>query len=455
MSSTYSGPYGADDYGAGAHRAESSRKKPSFITRMVATGQPSTVIAAVLLTILMISFRPFQPSGPQLSGSGGDIVNQLGFGGLGAVALASLLMFVDRRVLVALLSPWWLLLLGFLAIATLNTPVPTDTMRTVAFSLIGILTVAAILTLPRDADAFSRVLVFAGFVILGLSYFGVVALRDVAVHQAFDVEAQHAGLWRGVFTHKNIAGPVMAGLSFAGLYLWRRGWRWSGGAIAVLAMIFVFHTGSKTTTATVPLAGMLVALPGLFGLRSLVPVLVIAAVTTLAVATLGIVYIGPVKDLAATLAPDLTYTGRTPIWDYAGDMIAKKPLFGYGFENFWLTQTVFSSDHPFDRSWDIRGTVHGHNGYVDMALGMGLLALCTAIITFLFVPLRDFARTPPYRENIFLADLFMMIVTFSLFNAFLESFFFRRTDPVWMLFVMSVLGLRLVARFRVPTRIER
>ena len=195
----------------------------SSVARMAATGQPSTVIAAVLLTVLVVSFRPFQPSGPQLAWDGGDIVNQLGFGALGAIAVASLLMLVDRRVLVSLLSPWWLLLLGFVGIATLNTPVPSDTIRTVAFSIIGIVTVGAVLTLPRDADAFSRVLTCAGFVILGLSYFGVIAMRDVAVHQAYDLEAQHAGLWRGVFTHKNIAGPVMAGLAFAGLYLWRRG----------------------------------------------------------------------------------------------------------------------------------------------------------------------------------------------------------------------------------------
>ncbi|MFP3440997.1 O-antigen ligase family protein, partial [Pantoea sp. SIMBA_133] len=114
------------------------------------------------------------------------------------------------------------------------------------------------------------------------------------------------------------------------------------------------------------------ALPGIFGLRFLVPVLVVAAVSALAVATLGIVFIDPVKELAATLAPDLTYTGRTPIWDFAGDMIVQRPLFGYGFDNFWMTELVFTSDQPFDRPWDIRGIVHGHNGYIDIALGMGL-----------------------------------------------------------------------------------
>ena len=57
-------------------------------------------------------------------------------------------------------------------------------------------------------------------------------------------------------------------------------------------------------------------------------------------------------------------------------------------------------------------------------------------------------RIPQLKENIFLGDFFMMVVLFTALNAFLESFFFRRADPVWLFFVLGVLGLRLVARFR-------
>ena len=41
----------------------------------------------------------------------------------------------------------------------------------------------------------------------------------------------------------------------------------------------------------------------------------------------------------------------------------------------------------------------------------------------------------------------MMVLLFTALNAFLESFFFRRADPVWLFLVFGVLGLRLVARF--------
>ena len=104
---------------------------------------------------------------------------------------------------------------------------------------------------------------------------------------------------------------------------------------------------------------------------------------------------------------------------------------------------------PFDRAWDLSSIVHGHNGYIDVALVMGLPGLAIAVIAFVLAPARDYLRTPLTRENVLLADFFMMIVLFTCLNAFLESFFFRRADPVWLLFVFGVLGLRMTARFSV------
>ena len=52
-----------------------------------------------------------------------------------------------------------------------------------------------------------------------------------------------------------------------------------------------------------------------------------------------------------------------------------------------------------------------------------------------------------------MADFFMMCLTFSLMNAFLESFFFRRADPVWLLVVMACFGLRMTARIPIATRV--
>ena len=198
-----------------------------------------------------------------------------------------------------------------------------------------------------------------------------------------------------------------------------------------------------------PLAIGIVILPALIGMRQLTVVLFAVAVMGTAVATLGMVFIDPVGDLILSWFPDLTYTGRTTLWEYAGEMIAKRPWTGYGYDSFWGSKMLLDTDQPFDRAWDIRTIVHGHNGYLDIALTMGFQAMVVAVFALLVAPARDFLRVPLLRENIYLADLFMMIVLFTALNAFLESFFFRRADPVWMFLVLGAFGLRLVARMPV------
>ncbi|TIT14276.1 MAG: O-antigen ligase family protein [Mesorhizobium sp.] len=415
----------------------------------------ATAIAALLFTVIMVSFRPFQPAGAELTGDGGDIVNQLGFGSLGAISIFSLPAFADPRVVRSLVSPSWALMLGFFSLSVVLATDPPVAMRAASFTMIGIITMATILVLPRDADSFARVIIFTAVVVIGLSYIGLVVLPHEALHTADSQEPEHAGLWRGVFTHKNIAGPVMACFSFAGLYLFRRGQRWWGAGIFCAAMIFMLHTGSKTTAGLVPFSIMIVVLPSLIGMRLGTPILFAVAIVATVVGTLGIVFIPQVKHLAAIYFPDLTYTGRTTLWEFAGEMLAKKPWTGYGYESFWGTPLLLNQDQPFDRPWDIRTIVHGHDGYLDIAVLMGIPALCVAVYTFLIAPLRDYMRIPPRKENIFLGDFFMMVVLFTALNGFLESFFFHRGDPVWLFFVLGVLGLRQVSLRPIPVRLSR
>ncbi|MDW6025786.1 O-antigen ligase [Mesorhizobium sp. BAC0120] len=415
----------------------------------------ATIIASLLFTVMLVSFRPFQPTGALESqdadpAAGGDIVNQVGFLSLGLLAIFSLLCYVDRRKLAALLSPWWLLLLGFFFLSVVNATDPAAGTRAAIFTLMGIISMAAVISLPRDAESFSYVIAIGGFTVVGLSYFGLVALPNQAMHTAFEVESEHAGLWRGIFSHKNVAGPVMACLSFGGLYLWRRGWTRAGGLLFVAAMVFVFNTGSKTTAGLVPLAILFVMMPSLIGMRLLTPILVAATLIVTALATLGIVFIEPLKELANELAPGLDYTGRTTLWAFAGEMIAQRPWLGYGFQSIWGTPLVQDRPLWFDDAWDIRGIVHGHDSYLDIALSMGLPATVVAAITFMLVPIRDYMRVPLYRENVYLGDLFMMVTLFISLNGFLETFFLRRADPVWLFLVFGALGLRMTARFPMP-----
>jgi O-antigen ligase len=432
------------------------RTDRGFLAEAFPRARVATIIAAVLFTTVIMSFRPFQPAGAEVTpDGGGDVVNQLGFSALGALALFGLVAFANPRVLKVFFSPWWLLLLAFFALSVLNAADPAAASRAAFFTVIGIVTIVAVLALPRDADSFAAMIASAGIVIVVVSYIGLVTLPAIAIHTSDSAEPEHAGLWRGVFAHKNIAGPVMSCFSFAGLYLFRRGWKWIGLFLLVAAMAFMINTGSKTTAGLVPLTFAVVVLPGLIGMRRITVILFAVAMIGTGLATLGIVFIEPLKEFANANFPGLTYTGRVTLWEYAGEMLAQRPWFGYGYDSFWGSKMLLDTDQPFDRPWDIREIVHGHDGYLDIALVMGIPALCVAVFTFLIEPLRDYMRIPHLKENIFLGDFFMMVLLFTALNAFLESFFFRRADPVWMFFVMGVLGLRLVARIPIRSSVGR
>ena len=150
---------------------------------------------------------------------------------LGGLAVFAMLAFAKPRVIAVFFSPWWLLLLGFFALSVVNAADPSAAARAAFFTVIGIITIVAVL-----CAAARRRRVLGGDRLrrhhrrrrqLCRHH---VCCPTMAIHTANSAEPEHAGLWRGLFAHKNLAGPVMACFSFAGLYLMRRGWTYRGAA---------------------------------------------------------------------------------------------------------------------------------------------------------------------------------------------------------------------------------
>ena len=92
--------------------------------------------------------------------------------------------FAKPRVISVFFSPCWLLLMAFFTLSVLNAADPSAAARAAFFTVIGIVTIVAVLALPRDADSFSATLAFAGITVVVVSYIGVVLLPGVAIHTA-------------------------------------------------------------------------------------------------------------------------------------------------------------------------------------------------------------------------------------------------------------------------------
>lgn len=405
-------------------------------------------LAAAIFVVLLVSFSPFAVQS-EATGASGNIVNQIGYGGLGLLALAGHFLFTERRVALALMRPAWLLMGAYLVFSITQSNWPDAAFRAVLFSLFAMIAATGIVCLPPNARAFRWVLALTALAVLGLSYFGIVAMPAAAIHDGGGPESQHAGLWRGIYSHKNVAGPVMAALFFAGLYLFRSGDKCLGIFIAVLSAIFVYKTGSKTSAGLVPLVAALVIGARLFGGRLLPVVILFSAIFGMGLLTLGAALSDTLNGYLQAILPGTTFTGRLDLWRFAIDTMQPRQWTGYGFESFWLTENVLRAEAPFELTWDPRGIVNSHSGYLDIAIAMGWPALLIAGLVLVVLPFKDYVFCQKGPETTRLADFFLMVLAFALLNSFLESYFFKRADPVWMLTWISVVGLRLLSKFRI------
>ena len=142
------------------------------IAEAFSTDRVATILAAVLLTTVIVSFRPFQPGGAEP------------FSMLGALALFSIMAFARPRVISVFFSPCWMLLIAFFTLSVLNAADPSAAARAAFFTAMGIVTIVAVLAVPRDADSFSTVIAFAGITVVVVSVTASVCLtRNGSTYQ--------------------------------------------------------------------------------------------------------------------------------------------------------------------------------------------------------------------------------------------------------------------------------
>ena len=402
----------------------------------------------LLMAIVFISFRPFAVEISEVSGTksgGGDIVNQLGFGIIGVVCGILLFKHASSNVLASFANPAWAIVLGVLVLSVVSADSPSSAVRAMIFSLIVVTAAATALALPRNMSEMVSALGWASMVSVIFCYIAVFLVPEQGVHPGGGFESQHEGLWRGVYDHKNVASYVMGVFSMIGLFALRNGRSFLGILLLVLTLVFVLNAGSKTVLGILPIAIVSAAIASWVKIGMLRVFFILLPVVGLFIATLGGIIFPSILSTLQDLIPGLTYTGRIDLWMFGLKYVQVEPWIGYGFESFWGTARVFNISQPIDLSWDVRGIVHGHNSWMDGTIAFGVPGMMLVIIALVIMPIRDYLRIPDTGNASRLAALFISIWIFTALGASLESFFFRRSDPVWFCMLLAVIGLRITA----------
>ncbi|MBV9064736.1 MAG: O-antigen ligase family protein, partial [Methylobacteriaceae bacterium] len=227
----------------------------------------------------------------------------------------------------------------------------------------------------------------------------------------------------------------------------RTGHRQAGIGIAAASAIFVLFSGGKSSTLLCALAALLSLAIWRAQGRFVWFLLIAAPLILLNLFGPGSVIFPEIASSLASLPVDATFTGRTDVWRFALAHVSDHLAIGHGFSAFWNTASLrFGIE---DNTIWAGNASHAHNGYLDAVLSMGLPGLALTLIAFVIAPARDLYRGRHRAADPALTLMLMQIWLFGVYLSSLESFFFDRSNAIWITFLFAVFTIRYVAMFRV------
>jgi O-antigen ligase len=179
-----------------------------------------------------------------------------------------------------------------------------------------------------------------------------------------------------------------------------------------------------------PITGVLIAL---------------AVVVILSVAAIGSIYSTSIHALIESLMLDPTFSGRTDIWKFVISHIADSPITGHGFSTFWGTEQVVYGMN--ENGW-ARTASTAHNGYLDLALTIGIPGSALMTLWLVVMPLVDYYRAPNLPLSRPVQMFFLRVCLFAAYESCFESSFFQVGS--FLLFLAAAgFGLRLMSVSRI------
>jgi exopolysaccharide production protein ExoQ len=412
------------------------RTRRRSIDRLASTLGFTAERVFVVYTLFIMSsggLTPYPPPtlGPAIPLDSGSLTDSI-FSLLYLILAILVALRPGRVVKVAVSQPWVLALLGVAAASTTWSTVPDDTMRRsiaiIATSVFGWYVISR-----YGVRGFLQMLAISLGVTVFLSIvYGVLRPGLVSV-------AQDGGAWRGVYENKNVFARAMVLSSITFLLLGidpgaRRWLVWAGAALSI-AMVLLSRSG----TGLVVLILLVVLLKFSSSLRLrfrvLVPVLIICGLLAVG----GVIWLGIHADVVAGgMGKDTTLTGRTDLWSMALAMIERRPWLGYGYGGFWRGAVGESGYLWLAVGWE---PPHSHNGFLDLALDLGIVGLLAFLLALLSALYRATLRARSARSAEAVGPL-VLLVFLILYNL-TESAILKHNDIFWVIFVVASAGASL------------
>lgn len=277
-------------------------------------------------------------------------------------------------------------------------------------------------------------------------------LTAVGMPSIGKAQGKFAGAWIGVYGNKNASSSYMVLtalnltlLSFQAscqkfLGIYENRWFLYLGLSATL---FTFLTTSGTGVVLSAVIIFFIFLYSRFRWQGKVTVLLLD-LTTLIVGSATIFLIANWDAILTGAGKDPTLTGRTVFWNIGiQSVVADRLWFGFGRGGFWNSSGPYVADISQAFGASIWGggyiPAHGHNGFIELLLDIGLIGITLFAISFLMAWYKSlkqgYATKQP--ENFFPLG-FMILFTI---NNFTESYTSHLSHIFWPLYIAIALNV--------------
>jgi exopolysaccharide production protein ExoQ len=260
----------------------------------------------------------------------------------------------------------------------------------------------------------------------------------------------HQGAWQGLFTQKNVCAEATLFLLTPALVL-PAGGRYGQMLRAnyiVLCLLIILMTQSRTGWAiTVLYLGFVscLSLLGKFGRKDLMPLAAMLFGCAGAILVAAIAY---PSLLFSTVGRSASFSGRVQIWGAIIASVFRRPLGGYGFDAFWSLLQGEATRVFASAGWVVTSA---HNGFLNVALELGLVGLALVLVTFIQACRYANAAFHPGRSPY--VDWCISIVFLTVVYNLDERTLMATQYLPWILYIIAFRGLRAAA-LRPPAQDE-
>ena len=275
-----------------------------------------------------------------------------------------------------------------------------------------------------------------------LSLFYAIAIPSIGKH----VGDKFDGAWKGIYAQKNNFSTTMTLTMLVFFVLSLVNTNYLERLLARFGLLFsvtmIILSTSKSGLIIFILMLLVVLLSRLFrwkGSRSVL-VLDLGGLTFLGLcAVLSVTW----QAIVIGLGKDPTLSARTYIWTGSIQKIMQEPLLGYGRAAFWVPDSI--------HAWEVGSLAardfvpsHAHNGFIDVALELGLVGLGLFLLSL--IPTYGIALRRAYqsREP---EDLWpFAFLTLMFISNMTETVLMARTSVYWVMYMVVFLSLRIWPR---------